>query len=1392
MLNIPNRLTGASLGEAHEWVREQLLATHGKVLDYTLTDENGNKISLGDLTKGVSSHVTINTRQGTTRSNPAHPAELSGFMEVPTPMYQARLTALTERDLTPALYNNMVEEYGLFGATQILSILLTRPVSPALRYPLRTSQLIKARKGESLLPAHRFIPPPTGLNLKGDKKSDNKNKRNQRGRSNPSSGFSTMSNSAVAFDSLEEMLEDSKSNPDRPPMPPLPQRRTPPPRDFKYRFIPENKLPKPRTTYESLSYAVKLDTTPSAGYSNLFHEAIEGTNILQTYNDYPIYLDISDRFEDGGSDQFYPQQIRVYVMSDDKSMILIGYLQKVKKLRRSEVKKLGTSPRSNPSKAETIAAYESLGLGSSIADVNANLAPVRALQSNKTASDIKRFVDSALDGAEVKIGDAPNTEAGALISVFQELGLTYDNSKDIFDNFAQKVLAPYLVTSAANVNALKYINEYILPSMRSLVSNSGKKSAANLRKLDASYRALVKRLATDPKDFYMGKELALIAHPGFLFPRAGLVLFPMPTNLKDSTFKAFQQMQRPVEYDRESGSIKVVSGAEEHIKYLDQAEQQQLSKKEFNTSRLTDRIYSILDRVSRSLDTEDINKSAFNTLIAETQEAAALATEAERFRAMEDQQAFYFTDLPGIRPIPTNWPQQFVLSMMETLGRHKDKLTGLGGGAFDATNFLVPSGINMGVGSVERFSENLATIGDFLERLVELAELGDDLLSNGGANNAEAIALLKDIKPRFEGIDTEVLGADFGEGNADVQIQAVIDANAAADAEDSVGALIAKINEEGDTLLKTPSFYTSYSATIMPKQHSEGPSIYQLLQEAFKLSELKYNYTPTKNDIRFMVVLVYYSLSQMNLHTEVSTVFDDIRTTFEGASDAFSDRFIERVNSEFLEGIDEEGVIDADSLRAYLAHIVARELLDDEDEPEEEEVLANPHEPGHIVTPAITAGARTRMRNNLNDVIESMQRQFSNTLQEPIIQALEEAIIPEMVASLREGRRYFRPLAEPGPDKADIISGVEDLFGEARIAVESHISNLNELCLAILTDEPIAAVEAATRAVRSSTIQITTIDDVSTRLDQLMTLGVDADNPPPQTEINYVAQMKEFMRLIGNELHFTHDAVNDIMSDFAEVDRLQTLFPADLVMLLMDEYTAMRDIMSAFDDTSISYRRYLRGYAQEQGLTIDANLRLRQAGGGFAPDVSLYDRTARDMYRQDRARPRARRAPGILQGVELLQSRIFDLLTRNFPGLVDGSMYQTATNQVVANTAISSGGSNNRLAMQKLYQTQTAENEIGYLLYTGFQATDLDDSFLNYLQTLLNKMQPLGTRDEARRVLREELFVMAEEVSVSLIKQLESMFGKGKAFSRSSLNYIGRKLGGVFNVGLERGGPQGE
>ena len=94
------------------------------------------------------------------------------------------------------------------------------------------------------------------------------------------------------------------------------------------------------------------------------------------------------------------------------------------------------------------------------------------LDLDKTTTDIRREVDRMLDNAE----DAfESGEAGALVSVANRMSLRYENSEEIFNNFARNVLAPYLITSTANINALKYINEYILPAMRDVIGSSDKK-----------------------------------------------------------------------------------------------------------------------------------------------------------------------------------------------------------------------------------------------------------------------------------------------------------------------------------------------------------------------------------------------------------------------------------------------------------------------------------------------------------------------------------------------------------------------------------------------------------------------------------------------------------------------------------------------------------------------------------------------------------------------------------------------------------------------------------------------------------------------------------------------------------------------------------------------------
>ena len=1135
--NIPNKLIGASLGDAHKWVRAQMTRDnpHRIVPDYKLTDENGKEISLGDLTKGTASHVTIHTKEGTIRSNPAHPADLAGFMEVPAPMHQIRLTALTQNEITPALYNSMVNEYGLFGATQILSILLTRPISPALRYPLKTSQLIKARTGESLIPAHRFIPPPTIVTSKGDKKQDNKNKRNQRGRSNPAGGFSTMSSSAVVFDSIEDMLEDSKSNPNS------------------------------RQTREAI---------PSLGL---------GRNVLQA----------------------------------DNALRISG---------------------------------------------------VRTLGLNKRTEDIRRAVNNALDDVETAF---ENKESGALMSVANSFTLAHDNSKELFDNFAKNVMAPYLITSTANINALKYINEYVLPTMRLLIQESGRKSDANMRKLDASYRSLVDKLATDPKDFYMGKELALIAHPGFMRSiRAGFVLFPAPTDLGDSTFKVFQQLSRPITYDQNTGAIKVIDGAEEHIQYLDAIQQQELGTREFTTSRLSNRMMEIIDRVATITDPDnDVSQSKFNRLLADTQRFAAIESEVDQARALEGRKAFYFTDLPGLRPIPATWPQKFVLSAMEILGRHKDRITGLNGGRFSATEFLTPSGVNMALST--QFTPTYDTFAEFFTAIEEVLKREDgennDAYKKRVNESPKALNILEEIQPKLEGVaygrifkeeDAAVFRLDdvrVANRNSAKQLQKAIDRG---ELKRALEVLQRKQNQ-----LRSFGIDTDVTRIIRPRERSNSPSVYEIIVEAVELSELKYRYAPTDDDIKFMVVLIYYCLQNMNI--------DDEEEPAEDLPGAIRD-IVREDNSELILALqnqimDLEGELAERSLPALheerIGLMAAQELVNN-DEPEEprerfsmtDEVLAGRQfEPpqledpfdatdddtddddedeyaalrGYNLTPSqesaalgayfkarslgskesfgewLTKYVQDNVRSNPNGmdpmdytsertkflplINEDQRQDINNALDERLVEIhqeiasrgpaaervlkqVDEVILPGIMEDLKNQRAFKVEKAE-FQTKTELIGSVEKMFKETTQALLDHLEAVKDLAIASRQFGKPERVEGELYKVQITSNNIKNISDFMNDLDGLLSLSSDA----LPAERNYVNQMKEFIRVIDDDLQFKD--TSRLLESLAKETDLYGKFSPKLVELLIQEYLELDEVVQAFGRTNEVYDLYSRRYS---------------------------------------------------------------------------------------------------------------------------------------------------------------------------------------------------------------------
>jgi hypothetical protein len=1081
MQTVPNSLMGASLGEAHKWVREQMVHSNpGKPMaDYTLTDENGKRINLSDLTRGKASHVTINAA-GKVRSNPAHPAEIRGFMELPAPMHANRLTALTQNQITPALYNAMVNEFGLFGATQTLSILLTRPVSPGLHHTQKTANLIRARKGESLLPLYRFLP-KTKLEKKTQGKKDNKNKkRNSRGR---------------------------------------------------------------------------------------------------------------------------------------------------------------TNPRSNPSAVETANAATALGMGASVpaSARTLNRAGMLNLDLDKTTTDIRREIDRMLDDAEDAFQPG---EAGALLSVANRMSLRYENSEAIFNNFAQNVLAPYLITSTANINSLRYINEYILPAMREIVGNKDQSK----RKLDRQYKYLVEKLATDPKDFYMGTELALIAHPAFLFPRAGLALMPVPETTRDMAFKAFSQIGTPPKWDPRTGFVMVADKSDKSgVAYLDQTTFRGINTQNFGRGRNLQRVMKMINDFTEVIEgygTTD--SSGFNVLVRDTRSMARMAGNQlyESLAWADDQRkpAFYFVDLPGIRPIPTNWPQGLIMALMETLGANRERITGLGGygldgsaSPFNANDFLTPSGINLaatGVFGLPKFANFTAWEAE----RVRLAAAAAALVADGGAENSNAEELLQALAnvARESGIamgqqvaaPPVALAGPLG-GNHTVVPFAVGPGQRAeaiytgpntfsgpyrsfADFLENIILQNRPVGAPGPevggnptigyaidfhALINDPTF-ANYLTTIAPnlvttqpitaQATSASPSVYQIMVDAVELSMRKYQYNPSKDDIYFTTVLLYYSLRNMGLDTEITGFMSRISTLLQDARTQSLNNFMTRVRARYPIG---GGMpINPQQMNNYLAMRFIYEAFNDPNSEAFRQlagVRVNP------APPVVTDANFKTIKENLKLSLETFEKEIAKTGKgsqaEQVFESMRDLIMPSIVKQMQAGKTdpLFTYVGKKAQPTEKIIESVNELFGECQDSVKEHIIEIG-LLSDILSGtfarpgggSPHGSIVQQLEAVKGTSSKLELLDDMATAMDDFMKY---LPKEVTKVERAYVSKIKDFMTIIGDDLQFDKETVSDLISEVnknaAGIDS-GDIEPFPVLSVLITEMNEMQDVVAALDATIKPFDKY--------------------------------------------------------------------------------------------------------------------------------------------------------------------------------------------------------------------------
>ena len=117
LVKVPGDLHGASLLKAHSWVKSQVARTNpGGSSDYSLSNPDGNKLSLSDITRNPNTSVVIEvTTLDGVRKNPAafSPLPEMQFEYPEVPRSGNDIMSIMPGEIDPALATRIIAEQGL-------------------------------------------------------------------------------------------------------------------------------------------------------------------------------------------------------------------------------------------------------------------------------------------------------------------------------------------------------------------------------------------------------------------------------------------------------------------------------------------------------------------------------------------------------------------------------------------------------------------------------------------------------------------------------------------------------------------------------------------------------------------------------------------------------------------------------------------------------------------------------------------------------------------------------------------------------------------------------------------------------------------------------------------------------------------------------------------------------------------------------------------------------------------------------------------------------------------------------------------------------------------------------------------------------------------------------
>ena len=158
MVKVPNDLSGASLLGVHNWVKGNIaLSNPGASPDYTITDTNGNRMSLSDVSRSAGKDVSIEvvTVSGV-KNNPAMNLTMIPSMDVKYPdMVRTgnNLTDLLPGEIDSAMATRVVAEQGLHRGLHLLNRMTLSTYNKSISSPttaalLQMGEIIKSNPSD--------------------------------------------------------------------------------------------------------------------------------------------------------------------------------------------------------------------------------------------------------------------------------------------------------------------------------------------------------------------------------------------------------------------------------------------------------------------------------------------------------------------------------------------------------------------------------------------------------------------------------------------------------------------------------------------------------------------------------------------------------------------------------------------------------------------------------------------------------------------------------------------------------------------------------------------------------------------------------------------------------------------------------------------------------------------------------------------------------------------------------------------------------------------------------------------------------------------------------------------------------------------------------------------